>query len=108
MHVDQRLLRHRRLEQCVAAGGHLAQPRADDQKHIGLLHALRELRVDADADIARVARAAIVEQVLATERSTDRQAGGFDPALQLQAGVAVPAPAPDQNERSLRLQEQFS
>src|ERR1700740_3116779 len=105
---ERRLLRYWRLEQCIAAGSHLAQTRADDEKHIGFFHAPRELRVDADTDVARVVRAAVVDQILATERSADRQAGGLDPALQLQAGVAVPAPTPDQNERPLRFQEEFS
>ena len=54
MHVDQRLLRRRHLQQRVARRRHLAQPLADHQQHVGVAHARRELRVDADADVAGV------------------------------------------------------
>ncbi len=57
MHVHERLLRSRHVEQRVAGGGHLAEARADDEQHVRLAHARGERRVDADADVARVARA---------------------------------------------------
>src|SRR6185312_3030764 len=66
------------------------------EQDIGLLHSLRKLRVDADADVARVAGTAVVEEVLAAERGAERQTATLDPALQLAAGLAGPAaPAKD-------------
>src|SRR5919109_2064871 len=58
MHVHERLLRHRRHDERVAARRHLAKPRADYKQHVGLLHALGELRIDADADVADIVLAA--------------------------------------------------
>ena len=106
--VDQRLLRHRRFDQRVAAGGHLAQARADHQQHVGFLHALGELRIDADADVADVTRAAVVEKILAAERGADAEAVRLDPALQPRAGFAVPAAAAEQHEWTLRLLQKLT
>ena len=57
MHVHERLLRPRDVEQRVAGGRHLAEPRPDDEQHVRLAHARGERRVDADPDVAGVARA---------------------------------------------------
>ena len=52
--MNQLLSRTRRLQQGVAAGGHFPQTRADGQHEIGILDALSQPRVDADAHIAGV------------------------------------------------------
>jgi hypothetical protein len=70
--MDQRLLRTRNLDQAVLAGGHLAQPRADDDQEIGAFHARGQLRIEADADIAGVAAMGIVKHILPTKRAADR------------------------------------
>ena len=44
VHVDQALFRHRRLQQRIAAGGHLAQARADGEDHVRFAHARGQLR----------------------------------------------------------------
>ena len=106
--VDQCLFRHRRLDQRVATGGHLAQPRADHEQHVGFLHALGELRVDADADVADVIRAAVVEEILAAERGADAEAVRLDPALQPRAGFARPAAAAEQHEWTLRVLQKLT
>ena len=70
------LRRPRHRQQGVAAGGHFAQARAYDQQQVGVLHPLRQFRIDADADVAGIIRVRVVEQVLETE-SAARQASQF-------------------------------
>ena len=71
VHVHEALRRPRRVEQRVAAGRHLAEARTDREHEIGVLDPLRELRVEADADVADVVRMAVVEDVLEAERAAD-------------------------------------
>ena len=99
--VDELLQRPRRLQQRVAAGRHLAQPRADRQDEIGVGDPLRELRIDADAHIAGVVRMPVVEQVLEAKRAAHGQVPAFGEALQCIAGGRVPAAAADNDERPL-------
>src|SRR5258706_7774614 len=105
--MNQGLARLRDLEQRIGARRHFAEPRADDEQQVRLFHALRELRIKADADIARIARAAVVEQILAAKRSAGGQARGLGPLLQLEAGLAVPAAAADDDERLRRFFKKF-
>ncbi len=108
MNVHQSLPRLRNFEQRVGAGRHFSEARADDEQHVGVLHALRELRIDADADVAGVIRAAVVEQVLAAERGAGRKTRGLDPFLQRKARLAVPAAAAEDDEGLLGfLEESF-
>ena len=67
MHVDQLLLRPWRLDQGIAAGGHLSQAGTDRQEKVCLPDPLRQRRVDADPHIADVIGVAVVEQVLTAE-----------------------------------------
>jgi len=84
MHVDELLRRPRRRQQSVAAGGHLAQARADDQQQVGVLHPLRQFRIDPHGDVAGVIRVAVVEQILEAESAHRGQAVRLDePALSL-------------------------
>jgi len=64
MDVHERLL----VDERVAGRRHLAEPRADDEQQVGVADAGGELRVDADADVAPVARGVVVDRILAAER----------------------------------------
>ncbi len=99
--MDQRLLRPRRLEQGVAAGRHLAQPHADGEHQVGVANARRQLRIDADADIAGIQRMAVVEAVLEAESAAHRQLPVLGEALQRGAGLGVPAAAAGDDDRPL-------
>lgn len=59
----------------------------------------RQLRIDADADVADVVRVGVVEQVLEAEGAAHRQVVGFGEALQVGAGLRVPAAAAQQDQR---------
>ena len=48
-------------EQRVAAAGHLSQARTDGENQIGTAHALRQRRIDADANIPGVIRMPVVQ-----------------------------------------------
>ena len=104
--VHERLLRRRHVEERVARRRHLAEPRPDGEQQVGLANTRRELRVDADADVADVARRVVVERVLAAER----RAGGQRVRLEERAQVARrgrrPAGATENRERPLGSFEQ--
>jgi hypothetical protein len=108
MQVHQLLLRSRRRQQLVAAGRHLAQARADRQHQISLGDARGELGIDADADIAGVARMAVVEHVLETEGAAHRQLPALGEALQRFASGRGPAAAAGDDERALGAGEQVA
>ncbi len=108
VHVHELLLRPRRLDERVGAGRHLAQARADHEQQIRAAHALGELGVDADADVADVMAVAVVEQVLEAERAGDREARAFRERLQVAAGFARPNRASQYRERAFRAREQAS
>ncbi len=105
MQVHQRLGRTRRLDQRIAAGRHLAQPRADRDQQVGLAHPLRQLRIDADAHVTGVVGMAVVEQILEAEGTRHRQLPGLGEALQCQARRRVPAAAAGDHQRALRGQQ---
>ena len=101
MDVHEALLRPRRLQQRIAAGRHLAEPGADGEDQIGFADAPRQLRIDADADIARIERMVVVEQVLEAKRAADRELPAFGEALERHARRRVPAAAADDREGPL-------
>ena len=74
MHVDERLPRSRRLEERVAAGRHLAEAAADRERRDRRRGGGPRCLVHRDAEHADVARRAVVDEVLAAERSTRRAA----------------------------------
>ena len=80
MDVDERLARFGNVDQRIARGRHLAEPSADEEEDIGLLHPLGERRVDADADVAGIVRMVVVEEHLAAEGAADRQVEAFGEA----------------------------
>ena len=57
----------RRHDRRVAAGLDVAEPRADDEQHVGVAHALAERRVGAEPEVARVGGRVVVDVVLARQ-----------------------------------------
>ena len=84
--MHERLRRARDVEQRVALRGHLAEPAADQDDEIGLLHAREQLRVRADAEVAGVAGVPGVEEMRPAERGRDRQREALGEALHRRAG----------------------
>ena len=87
--------RARRLDQRVAGGGHLAQPRADREQQVGL-----RARAAASAgsmpmpSVARVDARAVVDVVLAAERGRDRQLDALGEARDRRGPPASLQPLP--------------
>ena len=104
--VDERLRRDRRGGQRVALRLDLGQPRADRHQQVAVADPLRELRADADPDVAGVARAQVVDDVLAPEGRADRQPAALRPAGERLGRAPVPRPAADEHERPVRRLEQ--
>src|SRR6185437_7590486 len=102
MDVDEALLRRRNVDEGVAAGRHLAEPRADDDEKVGRLDALSELGIDADPDIAGIARVRVVEAILAAEDTAGREMVRGRESLDLRHRLRVPCAAAEQQERALR------
>ena len=106
--MHQLLLRHRQVEQRVAAGRRLAQPRADGDDQVAGLQPLAQRRADADAEIAGIVRMAVVEQVLVAERGADRQVVGLDEGTDVGAGLGGPAAAAHDHHRLLGRGQQLA
>ena len=102
VNVNELLRGHRRIEQRIARRGDFAQPLADHEQDVGVAHPRRELRIDADADVAGVVAVPVVEKVLIAERAGDGQRVAFGKAPQLRAGVDVPSAAADEHQRAAR------
>ena len=93
MDVDQGLAGFRQVDQLVALGGHLAQPRTDHQQQIGFPHPRQQLRVGSRAEIADPGGAVVVHHVLPAEGGADRDIVGFGEAAQVLARGIGPAAA---------------
>ena len=72
MHMHERLPRARNVEQRIALRGDFAEPAADQHDQVGRLDAREQLRIDAEADVAGVARMQRIDQMGAAERGRDR------------------------------------
>ena len=77
-------------------------PAADEEEQIGLLDALGERRVDADADIAGIVRVVVVEEHLAAERAADGQVEALGEAAERGDRRLAPARAAEDDEGALR------
>src|SRR5262252_5488143 len=106
MHMHQLLDWYRRFDQLVATGRHLPESRADAKEQIGRLDVGRERRVNANADVARIIRVRIVEQILKAPCACDREVLQLDKALQVSAGTLLPTASAHDHEGPLRLAEQ--
>ncbi len=105
--MDQRLVGVGAFQQRVVGGRHFAHAAADQQHEVGLLDRCRQLRVDADADIAGIVRVQMVEQHLAAEGAADRQRPGLGDAAHPRHRLGIPARAAEDDEGPLGLAEQF-
>ncbi|MCY1422029.1 hypothetical protein D9M71_376980 [compost metagenome] len=106
VHVDQRLPRGGDVQQAVAAAADFAQPAADHQQQVGLLHGRAQLRAGGQAEVAGVLRVAVVEQVLATERQGHRQALALGEGAHVGDRLGRPATAAEHQQRALGLFQQ--
>ena len=104
--MNQRLRRHGCVEQRVARSRHLPQPRPDRKNHIGILDALRQLWIDADADVAYVVRMAVIEQILKAKRARDRKIVGLGEAFEVVARSRCPTETTKNHYRPLCTSEQ--
>jgi hypothetical protein len=102
--VHQLLLRARRVQQRVAAGGHLAQAHTERDDQVGGGCA-RQLRVDADAHVAGVVRVPVVEGVLEAEGAAHRQLPVLGKTLQRGAASASQPAAAGNDDGALRRQQ---
>ncbi len=106
MHVHDALDGRGHADERVSARRHLAEALAEHQQHVGIAHARRKLRVDADADVACVLRVPVVEEILVPERGCDRQAARLRKLRERIARRAIPAAAADDDERRPRAGKQ--
>jgi hypothetical protein len=95
VHVHELLRGHRRIDHAVSAGGHLAEPCAETDHEVRCFDPGRESGIDAYADVARVVRMCVVEEVLEAKRTGDRQALCFNEIAQVIARGRCPAAAAD-------------
>ena len=101
MHMNQRLARQRRFDQRIARCRDLAQTLAHGQQHVGVAHARSKLRIDADADVARIMIMPIVEQMLMAKCARNGQSRALGEATQSRARFRIPARAACDDQRSL-------
>src|SRR6516164_5749827 len=100
--MDQYLARLRDAEQTVGLRGDLADPRADRQQQVGLLETRHQGRICSGAEVARKTWEAVVDYVLAAERTTHRKLVRPRKARDVAAGAVAPSAAADQHHRPLR------
>ena len=99
MHMHERRLRARNVEQRVALRRQLAEPPADDDDEIGGFDARQQFRIGADAEVAGVTGMGLVEQRAAAERRGDRQRVFLrEPGQAIGRGLR-PAAAAEQHDR---------
>ena len=100
--MHQRLPRAGNVEQRIALRRDFAEPAADQHDQVGCLDARQQLRIDAEADVAGVARMQRVDQVGAAERGRDRHVEALGEARERSGRGLRPAAAADEHDRRLR------
>ena len=105
--MDEFLRRVGDVEQRIAGRRHFGEAAAEQHHEIGLLDLLGQRRVDADADIARVGGAQMIEQHLAAEGTANGQLVVFRKCLEACDAFLGPACAADDEDRALRLAKHF-
>ena len=108
MGVDERLLRVRRLEERVAARGHLTESAADREHEIGVAQPPGDRLVHRDAENADVTRRAVVDEVLAPKRARHRKLVRLAERLHVAARLGGPATLADDDEGPLGGGEQLA
>ncbi len=102
MDMHQPLARPRRLEQRIAVGRDIAEPRAEGHDQICTAHAFGQPRIDAQAQMADVVRIAIVEHVLTAEGAGHRQIPRMHEARERGRILVAPVGAAGDHQRTLR------
>ena len=103
--MHQELLGVGDVDQRVAAGGDLAQARAQHDQQIRILDGGGELGIQADFGRADIAAVAVVEVVLVAEGRRDRQVEALGEGLHRLLRGHAPAGAADDHERTCGLGE---
>jgi hypothetical protein len=85
----------------VAAGGGLAEARADDDQEVRALDGSRQPRLGADARAAHVAAVAVVEVILVAERRRHRQVEAVRERLDRRLHLPAPAGTADDHQGPL-------
>ena len=85
MDMHEGLPRPGNVEQRIALRGNFAEPAADQHDQVGRLDAGEQLRIDAEADVAGVARVQRVDQMGAAEGGGDRHREALGEARQRRA-----------------------
>src|SRR5690606_17384528 len=103
--MNEALARCRHVDKRVSAGSDLAEPCAEYQQKISLLHPAGEGRVYADPDIARITGVAVVDVVLAAERGSDGKIVRLGEPGQMLCRFGRPPAATRNGQRAFRLGE---
>ena len=99
--VDQRRGHPRHRPELVAVGQDLAEAHADGEDQVGLAHQRLDRGRLAEAGVAGVARAGVVEEVLAAEADEHRQPARLGEGAQARAPCVAPAAASGDDQRRL-------
>ena len=105
--MDERLLRHRHVEQGVALRRPFAEPAAEQQHEVGRLHARQQLRIGTAGEVAGIARMQRVHDMGAAERGRDRDVEALGKPHQRGARRLRPAAAAGDDDRPLGRGEQL-
>ena len=105
--VDERLVGVGALQKCVVGRRHFAHAAADKQDQIGFLDVGAQLRIDADADVAGIARVKLIAQRLPAERAADGKLPAVERRAETRDGGLAPARAAEDHERPLRGRKQL-
>ena len=97
-----------RLEERVAARGHLAEAAAEREHEIGVAQPSGDRLVHRDPENADVARRAVVDEVLAAKRARHRKLVRLAEGLDVAARVGRPAALSHDDERALGAGEQLA
>ena len=100
--MHQRLARPGNVEQRIALRGNFAEPAADQHDQIRRLDAREQLRIDAEADVAGIARMQRVDQMRAAEGGRDRHGEALGKARERGGRGLRPAAAAGQHDRRFR------
>ncbi len=101
MNVDQSLRGLLRREQGVALGRVISEPRAESQDHVSAANPLHQLRIGGEAQVAGVAGAVVVQQVLSAEGKRSRQVVRLEPGAERRARFCRPAGSAEDHHRPL-------
>ena len=93
--MHQGLFRIGDIDQRVAGGRHLAEPRADDDQQVRIADGSRQLRIEANAGMPGVTAVAVVDVVLEPERGCNRHIEALGESLDLLLDLFAPAGTAD-------------